>query len=85
MVRRLAEAGHLSAELLSGGDPGRILEKILRDSGPDSVKELRVMDLPEFGRDIHAEMSAISDAARIGVPIKDSDTLFNYFSMPHLR
>lgn len=33
------------------------------------------MDIIEFGRMIHAEMSAISDAARLGRSIKDS-TLF---------
>ena len=30
------------------------------------------MDLLEFGRIIHAEMSAITDAARLGIEIKDS-------------
>jgi deoxycytidylate deaminase len=34
------------------------------------LRDTKVMDLLEFGRVIHAEMSAISDAARLGVPIK---------------
>ncbi len=40
-----------------------------------SVKESRVMDIIEFGRIIHAEMSAISDAARKGLALQDG-TLF---------
>lgn len=35
-------------------------------------RDSRVMDLIEFGRIIHAEMSAICDAARNGSPIKGS-------------
>jgi cytidine deaminase len=33
------------------------------------LRDSKVMDLLEFGRVIHAEMSAISDAARLGIPI----------------
>ena len=39
------------------------------------VKESQLMDIIEFGRMIHAEMSAISDAARLGRAVKDA-TLF---------
>lgn len=39
------------------------------------IKESKAMDIIEFGRMIHAEMSAISDAARIGISIKGA-TLF---------
>lgn len=39
------------------------------------LKGARVMNLLEFGRCVHAEMAAISSAARLGVPIKDA-TLF---------
>lgn len=34
------------------------------------LKGARVMNLLEFGRSVHAEMAAISSAARLGVPIK---------------
>ncbi|NEU12157.1 hypothetical protein G3T14_08430 [Methylobacterium sp. BTF04] len=36
------------------------------------LKEAQIMDLLEFGRIIHAEMSAITDAARLGKSIKGS-------------
>ena len=47
------------------------------------VRELRVMDIIEFGRIIHAEMSAICDAARKGVAVQDG-TLFTTTFPCHL-
>lgn len=38
----------------------------------DSIKESQFMDALEYGRIVHAEMSAISDAARLGLPLKDA-------------
>nr|WP_246549026.1 anti-phage dCTP deaminase [Ancylobacter oerskovii] len=38
----------------------------------DSIKKSKAMDIIEFGRMIHAEMSAITDAARIGRSTKDA-------------
>jgi deoxycytidylate deaminase len=37
----------------------------------DALRKSKVMDLIEFGRIIHAEMSAITDAARLGIRIQD--------------
>lgn len=37
----------------------------------DALRKSKVMDLLEFGRVIHAEMSAITDAARLGIRIQD--------------
>lgn len=34
------------------------------------LKDCRIMNLTEFGREVHAEMAAILDAARRGVPIR---------------
>lgn len=34
------------------------------------LKSARVMNLLEFGRSVHAEMAAISSAARLGIPIR---------------
>jgi deoxycytidylate deaminase len=39
------------------------------DKGP-KIKDSRVMDILEFGRQIHAEMSALVDAARLGRSVK---------------
>lgn len=38
----------------------------------DPIKNSRAMDIIEFGRMIHAEMGAISDAARNGLAVRDS-------------
>jgi deoxycytidylate deaminase len=54
---------------------------IIGVDGPDEilkrkeVKESQFMDALEYGRVIHAEMSAISDAARLGLSLRES-TLF---------
>jgi deoxycytidylate deaminase len=75
IVHRLKEKGHLSEDMVKVGDANEIMRFLLLDNTDDSVKESRVMDLLEFGRIIHAEMSAICDASREGIPIKGS-TLF---------
>lgn len=38
----------------------------------EEFKDLRVSNLIEFGRVVHAEMNAITEAARRGVPLRDS-------------
>jgi cytidine deaminase len=70
LISRLKSHNHLSDGLQRVENPAEISEIVLRDSGDMSVKESRIMDLLEFGRDIHAEMSAISDAARKGLAIE---------------
>lgn len=75
LINRLMKSGSLSASFQQLNDPLKISAKLLEDSSDEGIKESRLMDLIEFGRIIHAEMSAISDAARKGVPIK-SATLF---------
>lgn len=46
-----------------------LLEKI---TSSNLLKGAQIMDIIEFGRIIHAEMCAITDAARLGKSIKDS-------------
>lgn len=41
-------------------------------SSEASLKELLIMDITEFGRAVHAEMNAITDAARTGVALRGS-------------
>src|SRR5690606_19006481 len=38
----------------------------------DGVKNSRAMDAIEYGRIVHAEMNAITDAARLGRSVQDS-------------
>jgi deoxycytidylate deaminase len=56
---------------------------LLAEESADSIRESRVMDLLEFGRDIHAEMCAITDAARKGVSVEGA-TLYSTTFPCHL-
>jgi deoxycytidylate deaminase len=72
VLNRLLRGQHLSNELCEIGDAAKISEQLLAAEDQHSVRSSRVMDLLEFGRDIHAEMSAICDAARIGASIAEA-------------
>ncbi|WP_372096857.1 anti-phage dCTP deaminase [Tistrella mobilis] len=69
LVSRLGKLGYLSEELTRHGSSASQTKHIMEDP---SISESRVMDLIEFGRIIHAEMSAITDAARLGRPLADT-------------
>jgi deoxycytidylate deaminase len=75
LIDRLKIAGALSTEKYKGLSTVEICSDLLGHSGEKSVTESKLMDLLEFGRIIHAEMSAISDAARKGLAVKAA-TLF---------
>jgi deoxycytidylate deaminase len=76
IIERLREAGHLSHTLTIGNTDAAIVEKLIYKAPNDSTEpngplaDSWAMDLTEFGRVVHAEMCAICDAAREGVPIK---------------
>ena len=70
LIDRLRQGGHLSAKLMANQDANEISKLLLSDASPDSVRESRVMDIIEFGRIVHAEMSALSDAARKGISVE---------------
>lgn len=57
------------SELMKAFDSSAEVEQILKIPG---IKRSQFMDALEYGRIIHAEMSAICDAARIGRPLKES-------------
>lgn len=69
LVERMGKLGYLSTALTSMGDASAQVRSLM---GTPSIAESRVMDIIEFGRIIHAEMSAITDAARLGKPIGGS-------------
>lgn len=73
-VKRLDDSKCLS--LPENAGPFETLESkvsFIIDAVPGpQLREARVMDLLEFGRQIHAEMNAICDAARLGKPIKNA-------------
>src|SRR6185312_9850533 len=70
LIDRLHKAGHLSEDLMQIADPNEISRLLLGKSGHDSVADSKLMDLLEFGRIVHAEMSALSDAARKGIAVE---------------
>jgi deoxycytidylate deaminase len=72
LVDRLSKGNFLSKSLSSIKSSQKRVDVLL--SSP-KIKDAQMMDIIEFGRMIHAEMSAISDAARLGRPTKGA-TLF---------
>ena len=54
-------------------------ENILKDT---KVLDLQFMDALEYGRIIHAEMSAICDAARLGKSLQDLGHVLYDVSLP---
>lgn len=71
IIQRLSADNLLSSDLQGLGDPQKIVERLLDSKSGLKYRDSRVMDLIEFGRIIHAEMSAICDAARNGNSVKD--------------
>lgn len=63
-VRRFVNSEKITVEQSEEYIVNVVLEE-LSISG-SSIRESQIMDLLEYGRNIHAEMSAISDAARLG-------------------
>jgi deoxycytidylate deaminase len=72
LLERMKNAGFLSEELNSKENEQERIEELTKNS---QFRESQLMDIIEYGRIIHAEMSAISDAARIGRPTNGA-TLF---------
>jgi deoxycytidylate deaminase len=70
LIDRLHKGGHLSKSLMDQNDPNAISRSLLAQEGLYSVAASKVMDLLEFGRVVHAEMSALSDAARKGISVE---------------
>ncbi len=66
----LRSAKKLSKDLSELGSTKEIMDKLIAEDA--GIRGSKVMDLLEFGRIIHAEMSAITDAARLGLSTKDT-------------
>lgn len=71
LISRLKDGSHLSLNTSKIGAPEEIVKALLAEDSKHCVSDSRLMDIIEFGRMIHAEMSAISDAARLGISVKD--------------
>ena len=70
IVRRL----HKTDLMVSDKNEDELVDIVLKHSitKGSPIKDALLMDIMEFGRIIHAEMSAISDAARLGKTLKDA-------------
>lgn len=66
VVKRLRDAGELKNNEIKDHE----IEAYYIDSSEASLKKSQIMDTLEYGRAVHAEMAAISSAARIGVSVK---------------
>ena len=74
LVERFRGRGYLSNAAAAIGTDAQIVEELIaRKQPPESHGALvgsRIMDLTEYGRVVHAEMLAITDAARLGRSVK---------------
>lgn len=68
-IERLGKQKILSRNFTNGRDINSQVKDLIHDP---LIKESQMMDIIEFGRMIHAEMLAITDAARLGKPLKNS-------------
>ncbi len=66
---RFARAGWLVPDLMKV-PPDMLAERALHAGGDAVLKGTRAASTLEFGRIVHAEMSAITDAARLGFAVK---------------
>lgn len=66
LFNKLKGKGWLSDEKLSGLSIDKMVEQAL-----PFLKGTRLVNLTEFGRIVHAEMAALTDAARRGAAVKD--------------
>ncbi len=75
-LERLLGGGMLSENATSIGGTAAIVDALITGphdadpSGYGCLSDAAVMELTEYGRVVHAEMSAICDAARLGRPLK---------------
>lgn len=71
-LTRLKKIGLINDKKMSDEQIGEKVKDLLKNS---QIQDSQLMDIIEFGRMVHAEMNAITDAARLGKSIKNT-TLF---------
>jgi len=69
VLERLKKANWLSPQIKEN-DIDELIEEALKKGESPLMQGAQLMNIIEFGRSVHAEMSAICDAARRGVSIK---------------
>jgi deoxycytidylate deaminase len=78
VLRRLRGSGWLHKDK-NKRDIDNLAEEALGDGKKGIFKDAKITNILEFGRIVHAEMSAISDAARRGVSLADATLYCNTF------
>ncbi|WP_439575118.1 anti-phage dCTP deaminase [Phreatobacter sp.] len=71
VLSQLAEIGYVDKKLANLA-PRDFLKKVKSDHGIKLDKSLLMMEIIEYGRILHAEMNAITDAARCGIPLENT-------------
>lgn len=71
VLKNLSQAGIIDKKY-AAMKASEFLENVRSQSGIDLDKRLMMMDIIEYGRIIHAEMNAITDAARKGISLSES-------------
>ncbi len=77
LFKQLHKAGYLSDQIMNLPSTSDIVQLATKRASIESEANgplvgAQIMDLTEYGRVVHAEMSAICDAARTGKKLKDS-------------
>ncbi len=75
LMMRLGEAGALRPDLSTYSD----IEKFLFERDDQIISDSQLMDSLEYGRSVHAEMNAITDAARGGHAVRNCLLFSNTF------
>jgi deoxycytidylate deaminase len=75
LVIRLGQAGGLK----EGLDTPEAIQSFIFDRADKTISDAQVMDSLEYGRSVHAEMNAITDAARGGHAIRGCTLYCNTF------
>jgi deoxycytidylate deaminase len=75
LMLRLRDAGALAERYNDNSS----IERFLADDPRKLIASSQLMDSLEYGRSVHAEMSAITDAARVGNAVRDCVLYSNTF------
>lgn len=72
IVRRFLDNGWFSEKVTENRSASKLSQALLDGDSKEVLDGARVMDVIEFGRSVHAEMAAITEAAKRGVSLKDT-------------
>lgn len=79
VVQTLKKRKWFNRSIMAANDVPSLVERLFSSNTAVSLKELRAGNLIEFGRIVHAEMSAIIDAARRGVAVQGTSLVCTTF------